>query len=199
MASERWGQIESIYHGALARPLEERARYLREACGHDAALRREVESLLDHEHQATEFFKSPRQLPVTASAAGIPAPPLKKGQCVGPYVVADCVGVGGMGEVFSAHDTRLRRNVALKVLPATFAADRERFSRFEREARLLAALNHPNIAAIYGLEYLTESGAPVLVLELVQGETLAERIGGRPLAWAVALAYARQIADALDA
>jgi serine/threonine protein kinase len=107
------------------------------------------------------------------------------------------LGTGGMGEVYRAHDAKLGREVALKILPEAFASDPERVARFEREARTLASLNHPHIAHIYGVE---DSGsARTLILELVEGETLAERIARGPISSSAACAVARQIADALDA
>src|SRR5262245_52052507 len=102
-----------------------------------------------------------------------------------------------MGEVYRARDTTLGRDVAIKVLPAGVAADPERLTRFEREARTLASLNQPHIGAIYGVERF--DGQPALVLELIEGDSLAERISGRPLPVADAVAIARQIADALEA
>ena len=96
------------------------------------------------------------------------------GARLGPYEIVAPLGAGGMGEVYRARDCRLGRDVAIKALPAAFAADPERLARFRREAQTLASLNHPNIAAIYGLE--EASGAPHLVLELVEGETLAARL-----------------------
>jgi Tol biopolymer transport system component len=118
------------------------------------------------------------------------------------YEVTGLLGAGGMGEVYRARDTRLGRDVAIKVLPAAFASDPERLDRFEREARVLASLTHPHIAAIYGVEE-TAAGAPDplrgLVLELVDGDTLAERLARGPLPIAEAIAVARQIADALEA
>ncbi len=116
---------------------------------------------------------------------------------LGPYEILAPLGVGGMGEVYRARDTRLRRDVAVKVLPPSFAADRERLARFEREAHLLASLNNPNIAAIYGLE--ESDGTRYLVLELVPGETLAERLASGPLPVRETLEVARQIAEALEA
>ena len=110
------------------------------------------------------------------------------------------LGAGGMGEVYRAHDSRLRRDVAIKVVPRSFAADPERLARFTREARLLAALNHPNIGAIYGVEESADIRA--LVLELIEGDTLAERLGRsgpRALSLVEALGIAKQIAAALDA
>ena len=113
------------------------------------------------------------------------------------YRIVSLLGVGGMGEVYRARDTTLGREVAIKVLPARFAADRGRLARFEREARLLATLNHPHIAAIYGFE----NAGPVcaLVLELVEGPTLADRLAEGPLPPAEALNIAGQITEALEA
>src|SRR5512132_3743835 len=99
---------------------------------------------------------------------------LSSGTRLGPYEILTLIGVGGMGEVYRATDTNLKRAVAIKVLPDSIAADRERLARFQREAEVLASLNHPNIAAIYGLE--RSDGATALVMELVEGPTLADRI-----------------------
>jgi eukaryotic-like serine/threonine-protein kinase len=119
------------------------------------------------------------------------------GKTISHYRVIEQLGKGGMGEVFLAEDTNLKRQVALKVLPDTFAADPERLARFEREAKLLASLNHPNIADIHGLEK-TESG-PLLIMELVEGETLAQRISRGPLPVDETLEICRQIAEGLEA
>src|SRR3954452_19665796 len=118
-------------------------------------------------------------------------------QQLGSYTIVAPLGVGGMGEVYRAHDSTLGRDVAIKILPSHFTADPERRSRFAREARLLATLNHPHIGAIYGVEQI--DGAAALILELVEGPTLADRLARGPLAIAEALAIARQLADALDA
>ena len=118
------------------------------------------------------------------------------GQAVGPYVISGRLGAGGMGEVYRARDQKLGRDVAIKVLPPAFTANAERLARFAREARVLAALNHPNIGAIYGLE--EGNGINALVLELVEGETLSARIERGPIPMQTALRIARQIADALD-
>jgi Tol biopolymer transport system component len=118
------------------------------------------------------------------------------GTRLGPYEITSAIGAGGMGEVYSARDRRLNRNVAMKVLPDLFAHDTERLARFEREAKLLASLNHPNIAAIHGLE---ESGSTrALVMELVEGPTLAERIAAGPIPLDEALTIAKQVAEALE-
>ena len=122
---------------------------------------------------------------------------LAAGARLGPYEVLAPLGAGGMGEVYRARDGKLHRDVAIKVLPELFAADAERLARFQREAQVLAALNHPHIAAIYGLE---ESGGKLaLILELVPGETLAERIASGPIPVEEALAVAQQVSDALEA
>ena len=122
---------------------------------------------------------------------------LTSGTRLGPYEVLTQIGVGGMGEVYRATDTNLKRAVAIKVLPASVAADAERLARFQREAEVLASLNHPNIAAIYGLE---RSGATTaLVMELVEGPTLADRIAQGAIPIDEALPIAKQIAEALEA
>jgi eukaryotic-like serine/threonine-protein kinase len=122
--------------------------------------------------------------------------PIQLGQRLGPYEILSAIGAGGMGEVYRARDGRLNRDVALKILPEVFAADPDRMARFEREARVLGALNHPNIAAIYGLEEFGSSRA--LVMELVEGETLADRIARGPIPLDEALPIAKQIAEALE-
>ena len=118
--------------------------------------------------------------------------PLTSGSRRGPYEILAPLGAGGMGEVYRARDTRLERDVAIKALPAEFAGDAERLARFQREARLLASLNHPNVAAIYGLE--EAEGARYLVLEIVEGETLAQKLAAGPLPIEEALAVCAQIA-----
>ena len=105
--------------------------------------------------------------------------PMTPGTTLGPYQVTAKIGEGGMGEVWQARDTKLDRDVALKVLPEAFAADPDRLARFKREAQILASLNHPNIAAIYGIE--EAEGTRALVLELVEGPTLADRIKQGPI------------------
>ena len=122
---------------------------------------------------------------------------LSPGTHLGSYQVTALIGQGGMGEVYRARDTKLDRNVALKVLPDLFADDPERLARFQREARVLASLNHPNIASIYGLE--ESEGVRALVLELVEGPTLAERIAQGAIPVEEALPIAKQMADALEA
>src|SRR5262245_53609572 len=123
--------------------------------------------------------------------------PLAAGSRLGPYEVIASIGAGGMGEVYRATDTNLGRDVAIKVLPEAFAQDPERVARFEREAKTLAALNHPHIAAIYGLE--KSQGTYALVMELVEGEDPSQRIARGPIPLDEALPIAKQIAEALEA
>src|SRR5262245_12440315 len=122
---------------------------------------------------------------------------LAVGSRFGPYEIVSPIGAGGMGEVYRARDTRLKRDVAIKVLPESLAGDPDRLARFQREAELLASLNHPHIAAIYGLEDSTDVKA--LVMELVEGPTLADRIAQGPIPLDEALPIAKQIAEALEA
>src|SRR5262249_13701639 len=119
--------------------------------------------------------------------------PIESGSRIGPYEVTSPLGEGGMGVVYRAHDTKLQRDVALKLLPEHFAQDPERLSRFQREAQLLAALNHPNIAQIYGLE--ESGGSGCIVMELVEGETLSERLKKGPMPIDEVIDVARQIAE----
>ena len=123
--------------------------------------------------------------------------PLNVGSCLGHYDVTALIGDGGMGQVWQARDTTLDRDVALKVLPKAFTSDPDRLARFQREAKVLASLNHPNIGGIYGLE--ESDGVKALVLELVEGPTLTDRIKQGPIPIDEALAIARQIAEALEA
>jgi Tol biopolymer transport system component len=196
MTPERWQRVSRIYHDALAREVGERASFVRDACRDDETLRREVESLLAQPPSTDDFLSEPVLAMAPELVGGSAEPPLI-GQRLGAYYVLDILGVGGMGEVYRARDTKLGRDVAIKVLPRAFSTDPDRLARFEREARLLASLNHPGIAAIYGFEQA--SGTHALVLELVEGPTLAERLRRGPLPIAEALPIARQIADALEA
>ena len=122
---------------------------------------------------------------------------LSAGTRLGHYEILKPIGAGGMGEVFRARDTKLKRDVAIKVLSEAFASDKQRMKRFAREAELLASLNHPNIASIYGLE--ESDGITALVLELVEGPTLAERIAEGPIPLEEALPIARQMAEGMEA
>ena len=202
MTPSRWQQIERVFHEALERPLEERAAFLDRSCAGDESLRREVNALLESPATAHGFLDRDA-LEVAAGLVSVSKmPPALSDRRLGVYQLHERIGSGGMGEVYRAHDTRLGRDVAIKILPHGFSADPNRQARFEREARVLAALNHPNIGAVYGFEEgVTGSGETVrgIVLELIEGETLSERVRRRPLPIGEALVIAKQIADALDA
>jgi eukaryotic-like serine/threonine-protein kinase len=193
---ERWPQVERIYSAIVARPESEWATVLTELCAGDDSLRNEVESLLAHENAASTFLETPALAGVDL-ARDIASDRALVGRRFGPYTVLAPLGSGGMGEVYRARDEKLGRHVAIKLLPSHFASDPDHRAQLEREARTLAALNHPHIGAIYGLEDV--DGCPALVLELVEGATLAEPLVRGPLPLARALAIARQIADALAA
>jgi serine/threonine protein kinase/Tol biopolymer transport system component len=198
LTSERWQQIEALYHAARALAATERAAFLAAACADDEDLQREVHHLLSQPESGDGFFAAGS---VVALAGTLPA--TKVGLTLGSYRLEELIGVGGMGEVYRARDEKLGRHVAIKVLPQLFTSDAGRLARFEREARTLASLNHPNICAIHGFEEADH--VRFLILELVDGDTLDERLtrsrqhAGRPaLSEAEALNIARQIARALD-
>jgi serine/threonine protein kinase len=197
MTSDRWRQIEELCHAALARPPADRAAFVADACAGDDVIRREVESLLAQEANADHFLSAPAL--VSAIDVLDPSKGALVGRRLGVYEIRSLLAVGGMGEVYRAHDCTLGREVAIKVLTLAYTADPAWRARLEREARILAALNHPHIGAIYGVEEVGEIRA--LVLELVEGETLAERIArnesGLPIG--EVLAIVRQIIEALDA
>ena len=186
MEAERWRRIEKLYQAALAQPPEKRLAFLLQACPDDPQLRGEVESLLAQ--KADSFLES---APVSAIKA------LSPGAMLGNFELVELLGRGGMGEVWRAHDPRLKRDVAIKVLPAAFAGDRDRIARFEHEARAASALNHPNIVAIYDIGH--EDGKYWIVSELVDGESLRALIAHGPLSPAKATNIAIQIASGLAA
>jgi eukaryotic-like serine/threonine-protein kinase len=186
MTPERWQEVMSVLAAALEREPVDRPAYLDQVCT-EPSLRREVESLIAAEEQgASNFLEHP---PMKNGA-------LKTGTKLGQYEILAPLGSGGMGEVFRAHDTKLKRDVAIKVLPLVFVNDPERLSRFQREARMLASLNHPNIASIYGLEDSGKTHA--LVMELIEGPTLADRLRRGPIPIEEALPIAKQMAEALE-
>jgi serine/threonine protein kinase/Tol biopolymer transport system component len=195
----RWERVKDLFQAALDRPPAERSAFLRAACGKDEDLQTEVASLLDAHQRAGSFAERPAVPEQDLSEPeGLTERLLQPGDRLGTYRIAEWLGAGGMGQVYRARDEQLERDVAIKVLPPLFVTDPDRLARFEREARLLASLNHPNIGTIYGLEPM--DGGRALVLELVEGDTLADRLaGGSAIPVADALAIARQIADALEA
>src|ERR1051326_4614101 len=182
MTPDRWSEIERLYQAASELEPSQRIGFLDQAC-QDEHLRREVESLLRFRSKGDELMEDPRWHL---------SPSLAIGSTLGSYRIVSRIGAGGMGEVYRAHDTKLGRDVAIKTLPMGFASDPERLARLRREARTLASVNHPHIAAIYGLEQTSESEC--LVLELVDGEILHG-----PLRLSKALEQAIQVAEALEA
>ncbi len=195
---ERWREIERLYHEAMAHSPADRAAFLIEACVGDETLRSDVQILVDQPVSAERFLDEPA-LGVQGRMTEVDTTRDVIGRRVGVYSIQALVGAGGMGEVYRAHDTKLGRDVALKFLPRAFLNDAGRMMRFENEARILAALNHPHIASIYGVE--EDDGVRALVMELVDGETLAGKLSHAPdgLPMEDALSIARQIAEALEA
>jgi len=196
MTPERSQKIKELYQAARQREEGDRAAYLQQACAGDDGLRQEVESLLAQGSAPGNFLKDSASKLAPKAFVEVQHASLV-GRRLGVYQVLSPLGAGGMGEVYKARDTKLGRDVAIKVLPPVYVHDPEWVARFEREARLLAALNHPNIATIHGLEQ--SEGAHYLVMELVPGETLAERLRQGPLGIEQALRIGSQIAEALEA
>ncbi len=191
-------RVTAVFEAAVLLEPAERLSFVREACADDPALQRQVESMLADVDQPVMIDR-----PVDEAIADLMGDdtPVAVGAQFGPYRVESLLGAGGMGAVYRATDTVLGRQVAIKILPADVAADPEWVARFRREAQALAALNHPNVGAIYGFEALDgrTGSAFGLVLELVEGATLAEKLTAGPLPVEEALAIAQQIAEALDA
>jgi formylglycine-generating enzyme required for sulfatase activity/dienelactone hydrolase len=193
MSDNRWQRVEDIFQRAVELAPKARSAFLDQACGEDQSLRREVESLLAYEKEEGSTFAKPAVEPSTQTLV---AKSLSPGDKIGPYEIAGFIGAGGMGEVYRAYEPRLRRNVALKVLPAEASWDLTSRLRFEREAQAVAALNHPYIAAIYGLE--ESGGVSAIAMELVEGSTLAQRIARGRIPTQELLAMAKQMAEALE-
>src|SRR5438132_3671832 len=188
MTPTRWQEIERVYHATLERPPTTRDEFLMEVCKNDSELRRQVESLLAHDSSKTGKLDQPAWvgldgLTVLDATVTLMTP----GTRLGPYRIEGPLDKGGMGEVFRAVDTRLGRPVAIKVCAKQFGG------RFEREARAISTLNHPHICTLYDV------GPNYLVMELVEGETLASRLEKGPLPMELVLRYGAQIADALAA
>jgi hypothetical protein len=185
----RHRRVRAIFESVHELPPHTRAAAVATACGDDSALCREVLELLEAAEGMGSFLQH--------GVARAVAPDARCGDRIGPYEITDMLASGGMGDVYRARDTRLGRDVALKLLPDVFLADPSRVARVRREAQILASLNHPHIATIHGLEDMDGVGA--LVLELIPGPTLADRIAAGPLPLDQTLHVARQIVDALDA
>ena len=200
MRSEQWQVIEELYHSASELPDAERSSFLQTACGEDQGLRLEVESLLRHGDTPQSFLDT-AAIAIVAKAIAAdeydsPAPALE-GKTISHYRILKTLGRGGMGVVYEAEDIRLRRRVALKLLPDFLARDPQALLRFEQEAQAASALNHPNICTVY--EVYEDQGLHFIAIELLEGETLKERIGRGPLEVREILAIGAQICDALEA
>jgi Tol biopolymer transport system component len=193
--AERRRRIEDLCHAALDQQMHERSAFLAAACEDDEALRHEVEKLLAHAQTAEGFLATPITVVAAEIFDGDRASLV--GRQIGAHKILSLLGAGGMGDVYRARDTKLGRDVAIKVLPDPFLSISGRLARFELEAHVLATLNHPHIAAIYGLE--EADGIRGLVLELVEGRTLGEHLASRPLPVQEALQLACEIADAIEA
>jgi serine/threonine protein kinase len=193
---ERYRRIDALLDRALELEGPQRTAFLDDACGGDGDLRQEVEALLASHDRLGSFLEASALEESAKSLARAPARSLV-GHRLGPYPVQALLGAGGMGEVYRAHDPRLGRDVAIKVLPAHLAADADALARFEREVRAVAALSHPNILAIH--DFGTDDTIAYAVMELLDGETLRQRLANGPIAWRKAVRIATQIADGLAA
>lgn len=196
MSPERYQQIEELYHAALERKPEQRANFLKRAASADVSLRCEVESLLAYAEPSAAFLEEPPD-DIAAEVFGPEDRHALAGKSIGHYQIHSIAGAGGMGEVYVAHDTKLNRTVAIKLLPKQYTEDPDGVRRFEQEARSISALNHPNIITIH--ETGEFDGTPYLVAERVEGETLREQINRGPLAPRAVLDIGLQITAALDA
>jgi non-specific serine/threonine protein kinase len=192
---EHWEMVKQVHQGALEREASQRAAFLNDACAGDTALRQDVESLLAYQDAAEPFMEAPA-LEVAARSVSEDRDTRLVGRTLSHYRLQSLLG-GNMGEVYLAHDPRLERAVTLKILPSDLAFDADRLQRFAREAKAASALNHPNVATVYDIG---ESDAlHFIVMEYVEGQTLADKIAERPLGPAEILDIGAQVADALDA
>jgi serine/threonine protein kinase/Tol biopolymer transport system component len=195
MDPEHWKQVEAVYYSALEVSADEREDFIAVACAGDEALRREVLSLLSSAERTDSFMEEPVMtlglMLLNADQESL------AGQAVGRYLLLELLGRGGMGEVYLAHDPRLNRRVALKLLPAGIADERARVRRFEQEARAASAISHPNVAHIY--EIGEELGRRYIAMEYVRGRTLRQVLQPGPLGVCEALDIAIQTATALAA
>src|SRR5215471_12657728 len=187
MKAEQWQRVREVLADALELKPEERPAFLDRVCASDSSLLCEVERLIAAGDEACSGFLQSSALRVA----------LLPGTRLGDYEVKALLGSGGMGEVYRARDTRLQRDVAIKLLPSFYTSDSDRLRRFEQEARAAAALNHPNILAVHQLG--TYEGAPYLVSELLEGETLRSQLQRGRLAVRRAIDYGVQIARGLAA
>src|SRR5262245_56690408 len=201
MNRERWKQVEEILHSALSVEQSRRSSFLEDACGGDKSLREELETLLTHEDEAGGFLEGPALEVMAKGLAKEKAWDRATDESIidkviSHYLVLEKLGGGGMGVVYKAKDITLGRLVALKFIPKDIADDHQALQRFKREARAISGLSHPHICPLYDIGH--QDGLDFLVMEYLEGVTLAERIGKAPLPLRQTLEYAIQIADALD-
>jgi serine/threonine protein kinase/TolB-like protein/tetratricopeptide (TPR) repeat protein len=194
---ERWKQIEDLFHESLALPAESRSAFLEERCAKDTELCREVEALLDSAGQTMDFLEQPVIDAAHELATGGTANRVSPGQLIDHYEIISFIGAGGMGQVYLAQDTTLKRKVAIKILGPALTNDARGLRRFEQEARAASALNHPNILTIY--EFGHVDGLHFIASEYVEGPTLRQKLSRGRLAVSTATDIAIQIARALDA
>ena len=191
---DRWQTISRLCHAVRNFADDERAAFLSQECQGDDGLRRDVESLLRYEKVGDEFLERPTtDIPPEFLSPRVPLSML--GRQLGPYEILSMLGAGGMGEVYKARDTRLKRLVAIKILPQEFKLNDDRRARFDREARAIASLNHPHICVLHDVGQ--QDGINYLVMEYVEGQTLKERLLETPLSISVAMKIGSEIADAL--
>src|ERR1700693_4366835 len=211
MERERWGQVEQIFHSALQVEESRRTELVRQSCAGDEDLRREVESLLAHHSESASFIETPafadpgasplrprssRSLDPTLNPTLNPKSGLAD-SVIGHYRILSKIGCGGMGVVYEAEDLKLGRHAALKFLPDELAHDAQDLSRFQREAKAVSSLNHPNICTLD--EIAAADGRTFIAMELLKVQTLRHRTAGKPLEIEAVLDLGIQIADALDA
>ena len=197
MEPERWRQVSRILETVLGRDPNERAAHLDEVCANDAALRREVESLLAASEHLGNLLDAPA-MKLAAPLFVVDPTNSMLGQSIGRYNILSELGAGGMGDVYLAHDTRLGRKIALKLLPAHFTTDKDRLRRFEQEAHAASTLSHPNVCVIHEFGE-THDGRHYIAMEYVEGVTLRQHISAARLGVNEALDVAIQVAAALAA
>lgn len=196
MTPEFWQQVKEVFHSALALPPDERAGFLDKVCHGQDSLRKEIESLISSHQETGSFIDSPAYR-IAAELFSDQQIELKAEQKIGRYKILSLLGKGGMGEVYLAEDTSLRRLVALKILPADFTANSDRLARFEREAFAASSLNHPNILTIY--EIGAEDGHHFIATEFIDGESLRQHMKDQRLELREVLEISIQVASALAA